>query len=111
MSIRKGGWRMNDEPILCVICEHDTDDPLQSHGAIIFEQYTMDSAEEVSKRAQGFADSGKYGRVWLGKVEIQMEVGGSNVVKEIKRLKDVAYELSRRAAMHPDDAAKIIEGS
>ncbi len=74
MSIRRGGHRNRGESIFVLICESDVDDPLRSHGAIIFEQYTMDSEEEVRERAQCFANGHKYGRVWLGKVDIQCEV-------------------------------------
>lgn len=85
MSIRKGGHRRTDEPILVMIAEHDMDDPLLSHGAIIFEQYTMDSEEEVVERASRMSKSGKYGRIWIGKVEIQCEVAGDNMIHALSQ--------------------------
>jgi hypothetical protein len=60
--------RTKNEPIMVMICEHDTDDPFRSTGAIIMEQYARISPEEVMERAKNFADSGKYGRVWIAKL-------------------------------------------
>lgn len=74
MRRRHEGCRSKDEPILVIITESDIDDPLRSHGAIIMEQYPSDAPEQVMKRAQMFADGGKYGRVWIGKVEALSEV-------------------------------------
>ena len=68
MSARHSGYRRKDENILVMIFEHDIDDPLRSSGAIIMEQYVADSPEQVMDRAQGFADSGKHGLIWVGEV-------------------------------------------
>lgn len=70
MSIRRGGCRGKGEPLSVIICEHDCDDPLRSHGAIILEQYTCDSELEVEERAMMFAKSGKHGRVWMAHIKV-----------------------------------------
>jgi len=80
VSIRKGGYRRDDEPIFVVISEHDTHDPMLSHGAIILEQYTMDSEDEVFERAVNLSKTSRYGRIWIGKVEVQCEVDGDKVI-------------------------------
>lgn len=69
------GWRGAAEPILVIICERDVDDPFRSCGAIVFEQYTSLSPEQVREQARMLANGGKYGKVWTanlyGFVEIE----------------------------------------
>lgn len=60
---------MKGEPINVIIVEHDVDDPFRSSGAIIMEQYTRNSPEEVRERARMMASSGKYGRVWVAELK------------------------------------------
>ena len=52
-----------------IVCERDIDDPFRSTGAIIFEQYTNLDAEQVFEKAQQFAESGRYGNVWFGRID------------------------------------------
>lgn len=66
---RPRGYRARSEEILVIVSEHDTDDPLLSSGAIIMEQYTANSPDQVMDRAKMFADGGKYGRIWVGRIE------------------------------------------
>lgn len=47
-----------------IVMEHDVDDPFRSSGAIIMEQYTALSPEQVMEKAQQLANGGKYGRIW-----------------------------------------------
>jgi hypothetical protein len=65
---------MSGDPILVVIGEREVDDPLLSNGAIIFESYTNQSPDQIRERAQQLADTGRFGRVWIGKVLIEEEI-------------------------------------
>lgn len=51
-----------------IVAERDCEDPLRATGAIVFEQYIL-SDDEVEKKAQRLADSGKLGRVWVAEVD------------------------------------------
>jgi len=57
--------RRYGDAIWFIICEHDTDNPFKSDGAIIMEQYTKQDSDSVKERAKSLANSGKYGRVWM----------------------------------------------
>ena len=61
------GRRFGDA-IWFIIVERDTDSPFRSDGAILMEQYTKVDLDAVQERAQGFANSGRYGRVWMGSI-------------------------------------------
>lgn len=99
MSPRHSGFRSKGEPIRIIIFEHDVDDPLRSSGAIIMEQYAADSPEQSMDRAQGFADSGKHGRVWVGDIKVEDML----LVRGCRDMLDPVVELMR-VAKCPDEA-------
>jgi len=96
---RHSGYRRKDEPIRVIIFEHDIDDPLRSSGAIIMEQYAADSPEQTMDRAQGFADSRKHGRVWVGDIDPDEML----LIRGCNDPKDSVVELMRIAKC-PDEA-------
>ena len=51
--------------MLIIIAERDCDDPFKADGAIVFEQKTNISDEDVRAHAKTLATSGKYGKIWV----------------------------------------------
>lgn len=104
--------RSKGDEILVMLAERDCDDPLLATGGIIFEQYTNVDPEDVLERAKSFADAGKYGQIWVARLEDITAIPPKKNVydQRIQQLTDVAEELGRRAAMHPDEVRKMIEG-
>lgn len=90
------GRRYGDS-VWLIVCEHDTDNPWKSDGAIIMEQYTKLDTDTIQERAQGFANSGKYGRVWM----VSFNEADCALVKPDNTPPDHVVELLR-AAQCPD---------
>lgn len=96
------------ETAIYIITERDCDSPFDSDGPILFEQYVnrRNDDEAMMERAQSFADVGRYGRVWVGRIVFAdlIEVEAAKpatilpreidaVAQELKRLRDVCYLL------------------
>ena len=60
--------------MLIIIAERDTPDPFSADGAIVFEQKTNISDDDVREHAQSLATSGKYGKVWVAEVDLNKTV-------------------------------------
>lgn len=67
-TLNKGVCKLRKIPL--IILERGADNPLCSEGAIIWEQKANEDEEDVKERAKSLAASGKYGRVWLGSVDV-----------------------------------------
>jgi len=119
---------MSRDGCFFIVCERDCESPFDSEGAIILEQYVnrkQGEREDILPRAKKFADSGRYGRVWIGIInyadleEIPAEPKGDPMgfvparqvddSVEVKRLKDLCMELGIRARMAPHDVLKLID--
>lgn len=58
--------RVSDNRITFIVAERDIDSPFRATGAIIFEQFTKDTAASVIDRARHLGT--RYGQLWIGQI-------------------------------------------